>query len=609
MAAPFEAGNYKELMLFLATAGVVVPIFHRLRISPVLGFLVAGAVLGPYGLGRLAHTIPWLSWFTIASREETTHLAEFGIVFLLFAIGLELSFERLRVLRKMVFGLGSMQVVCSALAIGSVAYLVTADPSASAVVGLSLALSSTAIVVPVLAGQKRLKSPAGRASFAVLLFQDLAVAPILFAIAALGESNSSAPVGSFATALLQAAVALALILGVGRLALRPLFQLVAATHSPEFFMAACLLVVLGTSLVAGASGLSMALGAFVAGLLLAETEYRRAIVAAIEPFQGLLLGVFFVTVGMGLDLSRLLDAPVALLSAAFGLIVLKAAIVFGLGSLFGLTPAIAVETGLVLGGGGEFAFVILGTALTVGIGDYPLTQSVLLLAILTMMVTPGLARVGRMLGGALDRPGRQGPPPEPPPSDEADHVIIAGYGRVGQMVSEMLERHAIPYLAIDTDPELVASARRKGKPVFFGDSARPDFLHSCGIERARGLVITLDAPSAIEALVSAVRSEHRDVKIVARARDARHASRLYELGVDDAVPETIEASLQLSEAVLVDIGVPVGLVIASIHQRRDEVRDVLRGNENDPKRAEPAPFRGRRGAGKSVTGRKASPGA
>jgi CPA2 family monovalent cation:H+ antiporter-2 len=599
MAAPFEAGNYKELVLFLATAGVIVPIFHRLRISPVLGFLAAGAALGPFGLGRLADTLPWLSWFTIANSEEAAHLAEFGVVFLLFAIGLELSFERLRVLRKLVFGLGPMQVTCCAAAIGAMAYIVTTDLSASTVIGLSLALSSTAIVVPVLAAQKRLSAPAGRASFAVLLFQDLAVAPILFAIAALGQGPASAPVGSFVTALLQATIALALILGIGRLALRPLFQLVAATHSPELFMAACLLVVLGTSLVAGASGLSMALGAFIAGLLLAETEYRRAIMAAIEPFQGLLLGVFFVTVGMNLDPLRLLEAPLALLSAAFGLVVLKATIVFGLGRLFGLTPAVAAETGLLLGGCGEFAFVTLAMALTVGIGDSSLIQSVLLVTILTMVATPGLSRVGRVLGGALDRPSRQGPPPEPPPSDEANHVIIAGYGRVGQMVGEMLERHGVPFIAIDTDPEVVAAWRRKGRPVFYGDSARPDFLHACGVDRARGLVITLDAPSVIESLVSAVRREHRDVKIVARARDARHASRLYDLGVDDAVPETIEASLQLSEAVLVDIGVPVGLVIASIHQRRDEVRDVLRGSEDGSKQIEPAPFRSRRGAGKS----------
>ena len=598
MASPIEASTYKELILFLATAGVVVPVFHRLRVSPVLGFLGAGALLGPFGLGRLVPEHPWLSAFTIANGEEISHLAEFGVVFLLFTLGIELSWERLRTLRRLVFGLGSLQVTLCAIAISAVAYTVAGTITAAVLIGLALALSSTAIVIPVLAGQRRLNAPAGRASFSVLLFQDLAVAPILFTVAVLGAGEQSNMLASFATALAQAALALVVIVGFGRVLLRPLFQLVAATRSNELFMAACLLVVLGTGLIAALSGLSMAIGAFIAGLLLAETEYRRAIETTIDPFKGLLLGVFFVTVGMGVDVLRLVEAPGPILLVAGALIALKGGIVFGLGRAFGLAGATAAETALLIAPGGEFAFVILGGAMATGLVASGLAQDVLLVTTLTMVAIPGLARVGRRLSRRLAQ--RRPAEPEaavPPPPEEAGRVIVAGFGRVGRLVAEMLERHKVPYLALDMDPARVAAERRAGKPVYYGDGSQPEFLRACGIERARGLVVTLDVPSAIEAVVAAARALRPDLTIVARARDARHASALYDLGVDDAVPETIEASLQLSEAVLVDIGVPMGLVIASIHERRDEFRAVLKRSDEkrDPGRTE---FRARRTIGK-----------
>jgi len=601
MALPAEASTYKELILFLTTAGVVVPLFHRLRVSPVLGFLGAGALLGPYGLGRLVPEHPWLSSFTISNREQISHLAEFGVVFLLFTIGIELSWERLRTLRRLVFGFGSLQVACCAVAIAAFSYPITGTVTAAALIGLALALSSTAIVIPVLAGQRRLNAPAGRASFSVLLFQDLAVAPILFAVSVLGAGEQSDMLRSFAAALLQAAVALILIVGIGRILLRPLFQLVASTRSAELFMAACLLVVLGTGLIAAVSGLSMALGAFIAGLLLAETEFRRAIEATIDPFKGLLLGVFFVTVGLGLDASRLLETPILILAVALVLVAAKGAVVFALGRAFGLAGATAAETALLLGPGGEFAFEILGSAAAAQLVPQGLARDVLLVATLTMIAIPGLARFGRRWGKRLEE--RRPPDPETtvsPVPDEVGRVIVAGFGRVGKLVSEMLERHKVPYLAIDMNATRVAAERRAGKPVYFGDGSQPELLRACGIEHARALVVTLDTPAAVEAVVAAGRLERPDLTIVARARDARHATALYHLGVDDAVPETIEASLQLSEAVLVDIGVPMGLVIASIHERRDEFRANLKKSDEgrDPSRTE---FRGRRTSGKRAT--------
>src|SRR5919112_2683933 len=330
-------------MLFLATAGVVVPLFSRLRMSPVLGFIGAGALLGPFGLGRLVPQAPWLAWVTIPNREEIGHLAEFGVVFLLFMIGLELSWERLRRMRRLVFGLGSTQVLACALALSVGLYLLGTAPAAATLFGAALALSSTAIVVPVLVEQRRLSSPAGRATFAVLLFQDLAVAPILFTVAVLGSGGGGSVTLSFMWALGQAAIAITLIVGLGRLALRPLFRLVAEARSPELFMAASLLVVLATALTFAVSGLSMALGAFVAGLLLAETEYRRAIEAMIEPFKGLLLGVFFLSIGMSLDLTQLAATPLLILAGTLLLISIKALVILGIGAGFRLPPHVALK--------------------------------------------------------------------------------------------------------------------------------------------------------------------------------------------------------------------------------------------------------------------------
>jgi len=596
MSTAIDLQAYQEPILFLATAGVVVPLFHKLKISPVLGFLAAGALLGPYGLGRLIPAYPWVDWLTFTNPEGTSRLAEFGVVFLLFTIGIELSWQRLRVLRRQVFGFGTLQVVLCTLALGLFAFKVVDSIAAAALIGIALALSSTAIVLPVLAEQKRLNSAAGRASFSALLFQDLAVAPILFTIAALDTRQPEVSMLSFGTALFQAALALAIIVGLGRIVLRPFFQMVSATKSPEIFMAACLLVVLLTSLIAAVSGLSMALGAFIAGILLSETEYRRAVDTTIQPFKGLLLGVFFVSVGMSLDVVRFLEAPVTILAVATFLIAIKSVIIFWLSRPFGLSAPEAAETGMLLGPGGEFALVIIGSAMTAGLVPYEIGKNLLLVTTLTMVAIPFLARFARRLSRKLERQRPVSPEAaEPPPPEEGGRIIVAGYGRVGRLVSDMLQRHNVPYIAVDLDPARVTEERKSGKPVYFGDASHPAFLQACGIEQARALVITLDTPSAIEAVVAAARQERPDITIVSRARDAKHAAQLYELGVDDAVPETIEASLQLSEAVLSDIGVPMGLVIASIHERRDEFRSFLRKSNRKPERTE---FRARRTVGK-----------
>jgi CPA2 family monovalent cation:H+ antiporter-2 len=362
------------------------------------------------------------------------------------------------------------------------------------------------------------------------------------------------------------------LLVVGRLLLRPMMRSVARARSEEMFMAASLLVVIGAGLAAAFAGLSMALGAFIAGLLLAETEYRHEVEVTIEPFKGLLLGLFFVSVGIGLDLTRLAAHPFLILGVAGGLIGVKAAVTFAAARLMGVRTPAAAESALALAAGGEFAFVIIGAAMGDRLIGRSLGQSLLVAATLSMFAIPTLAWIGARIGRAAV------PRPEVAPQadlPEAARVLVVGYGRVGRLVGEMLTRHDIDWVGVDRNAGESEAGRRAGHQVFFGDASRSEFLRRLGLASARALVVTMDAPEGAEAVVIAARELRPDLTIVARARDARHATRLYELGATDVVPETVEASLQLSEAVLVDIGVPMGLVIASIHERRDDYRKTL----------------------------------
>lgn len=576
MAGEVSPGEYKDVVLFLATAGVVAPLFRRWRVSPILGFLGAGVLLGPHGLGALTGLAPWLAVVTIESPRDIAQLAEFGVVFLLFMIGLELSWERLRLMRRLVFGMGALQVgVCSA-AIAAAAMALGQPLQAAVAIGAALALSSTAMVMPLLAESKRQHSQAGRTTFAVLLFQDLAVAPILITLTVIG-SRGGGELFSPRMLLTFAPAALGMLALVvfGRLLLRPMMRSVARSRSEELFMAASLLIVIGAGLVAALTGLSMALGAFIAGLLLAETEYRHEVEVTIEPFKGLLLGLFFLSIGIGLDLSLLARKPVVILGMAAGALALSGGVIFVLGLLFGLKTRKALEAGLLLAAGGEFAFVILDAAMAGGMVDRETGRMVLVASTLTMFCIPALAALGARLGG---RPGANpaaSTTVDPAMSTGEPAVLVVGYGRVGRLVGDMLGRHQVRWVGAERDPKLVDVGRRSGAAIFYGDASRAEFLRRCGLDGARALVVTMDNPEGAEVVVATARELRPDLTIVARARDARHAKRLYELGATDAVPETIEASLQLSEAALVDIGVPMGLVIASIHERRDEFRKEL----------------------------------
>jgi len=581
MVASSNISGYGDALVVLGTAGIVVPLVRRWGLSPILGYLGAGAVLGPLGLGSVSKGIPVICWFTITDAENVAGIAELGIVFLLFLIGLELSFPRLSTMRHLVVGLGGSQVLLTSALIGGAVFAITGNPSEAIVLGTSLSLSSTAIVLELLSNQERLTTSVGRASFSVLLAQDLAVIPILLFISILAARSGGSPLVSLASALLQAAVAVIVIVAFGRVLLRPLFRLVATARSNELFIAAVLFVIVAAGVIADQAGLSMALGAFVAGLLLAETEYRKAIEATVAPFKGLLLGIFFFTIGMNIDFRELLREPLLLFGVVVGLLAVKSLLLIGLGRAFQLSWPVATETGLLLGPGGEFAFVSIGMAAAAGLVERSLATFVLAVTPITMALTPLLSIGARRLAAKLNLGKAIDPELTVRPAGGQRHAIVVGYGRVGKVVCSLLRQHGIPYIVADSDAVTVTRDRRDGHDVYYGDAADPGFLKICGLANAAGVVITIHTASAIDEVVEHVREMRPDILIVSRARDADHARHLYSLGATDAVPETIEASLQLSEAALVGLGVATGLAIASIHERRDEIRYALQQAAKD----------------------------
>jgi monovalent cation:proton antiporter-2 (CPA2) family protein len=568
---------FRELVVFLAAAGIIVPVFHRLRLSPVLGFLAVGLLIGPYGLARFAGTLPALKYITIADIDGVRLIAEFGVLFLLFTIGLDLSLGRLWQLRRLVFGLGLAQLLLSATAIAGIAWLFGNTPQAAIVLGSCLALSSTAMVMQLLVETRRSATPLGRASFAILLLQDLAVVPILLLVGFLAVSAGSDGGSSGDSLLWQigetavvAGVAVGAIILTGRYLLGPLFRSVGAAKSPELFMALTLLVVIAMAAATGAAGLSMALGAFLAGLLLAESEYRHALDVSIEPFKGLLLGLFFLSVGMGIDLAAAASDSLWILLSVIGLFALKGSIIAGLALLFGQSRGVAVEMAVLLGQGGEFAFVVVGLAQQLGLLPGAVSQFMLLVVSLSMLATPLVAQAARRLAqrwqhqAATDAHGV----PDDGGSGQQDHALICGFGRVGQTVARLLDAEQIPWIALDNSADHVAARRAAGQPVHFGDASRTDLLARLGAGRAQMLIVTLDDAAAAAQLVAAAHAAWPDLAIVARARDHGHADHLRRLGARDVVAETEEASLQLGGLALARAGLPD----EAVHQRLERSR-------------------------------------
>lgn len=576
MAASINIPVYSDALVVLGAAGVVVPLVRYLGLSPVLAYLGAGALLGPHGLGSFIGQVPALYWFTVVDANNVRGIADLGVVFLLFLIGLELSFDRLLSMRRLVFGLGGLQFVVTAatlsLLIASAGYMA----SAAVILGSCLALSSTAIVLEILSGQGALTTMTGRASFSILLAQDLAVIPILMFISLLGTHMGGSLIASVGHAFVNAAAAIALIILVGRILLRPLFRIVGAAQSAELLIAATLFVIIGTGVLAALAGLSMALGAFLVGLLLAETEYRKAVEAIVEPFKGLLLGIFFFTVGMSLDARDVVRDPLSILAVVIGLISLKAVIVIALARAFRLPWHAAIETGLLLGPGGEFAFVAVGMAASMDLLSWDMAAFIEVVTSLTMVLIPALSAVARILGRKVGSPRARNASLKAVPRPQRGHAIVVGHGRVGKVVTSFLREHKVPHLATDNDPDAVTEDRNNGVEVYFGDARQAAFLNACGAMTASAVIVTVGSQATVDAIVLRVRELRPDIQIVARARDTEHARHLYAIGVTNAVPETVEASLQISEAALVGLGIPTGLVIASVHEKRDRFREALR---------------------------------
>jgi CPA2 family monovalent cation:H+ antiporter-2 len=552
-----------DFLIILIAAVTVVSLFRRLRASAVLGYLVAGALIGPNGLALLQDV------------TASAVLGQLGVVFLLFSIGLELSIDRLVGLRRYVFGLGVAQVVVTALVLWFVLQALGLDRGSALIIGAGLALSSTAVVLQILVQRRELGTPHGRVAFAVLLLQDLAVVPLLTMVPLLARRETSI-LSALGGAFLKTAAALIVIIALGRLALRPMLRLVAKDGTPELFTGIVLLVVLGVGWLTEQVGLSMALGAFLAGLLMAETEYRPQVEGDIQPFRGLLLALFFMTVGMGLDLELLGRQWPLLVGLLLALLAVKATILLALSRAFGLPLAVAAGIALMLAQGGEFGFVLFSLARQAGAISAEVAQVAVLVVGLSMAATPVLLASSRHMLRRLERPSDQ---PHDAlvanTSEMNDHVVIAGFGRVGKTLGILLDSQFIRYVALDLDPELVAEARQRGLPVFYGDASRAEVLKAAGIERARMAVSTLNDPDAASRAVHVLRGQRTSLPIIARAHDISQCERLVRAGATVAVPEIVEGSLQLGGVLLRQLGESPERVNQLLEQFRQETYSRL----------------------------------
>ncbi|MES1975889.1 MAG: cation:proton antiporter [Pseudomonadota bacterium] len=573
MAIGLDNKGFSDALVILGAAGLVIPAFARLKISPVIGFILVGLLVGPSGLGALVGDYPWLYYITISDAHAIEPFAEFGIILLLFSIGLELSLKRLWSMRTLVFGTGAAELIGSGLIIGVAIHFTGQSWPGAIGLGFALALSSTALVLPI-AGTS---SPVGRSAFAMLLFEDLALVPIIFVLAAFAPGAGEG-VGPIVRVIGGGVLTVAAMFVGGRFVLPRLFAQAARTKSPELFLAASLLVVIVASLATAAVGLSPIVGALLAGLLIAETDYHSEVEVMTAPFKGLALGVFLITVGMSLDLPDILDNWPALVAAIVAVVAVKTAVTFGLLKLAGIRNGVAAETGLLMGSPSETTLIVLGTAAQAGL-ILPLTASFWqTVTAIGLTITPLLAWLGQNVSRRIE--ARGGSAPELEISEEGPGTVVIGFGRVGRMVADMLKVHGQPFIAVEADIDTVKAARAEGYPVIFGDVARTELVDRLNLGRAKALILTMDDPVLSVQLTRRVRGWVPNLTIVTRARDTAHAAELYRAGASDAVPETLESSLQLSEALLTDLGIAVGPVIASIHEKRDELRKEIKEAAN-----------------------------
>jgi CPA2 family monovalent cation:H+ antiporter-2 len=571
MALELAHEGLSDALVILGAAGIVIPAFARFRITPIIGFLLVGVLVGPMALGSLAKDFPWLSWVSISDTANIRVIGDYGVILLLFSIGLELSLRRLWRMRRQVFGLGAAEMLGCGLVIGLGLMLAGYSSLEAVGLGLALALSSTALVLP-LAGTK---SAVGRGALAMLLFEDLAIVPIIFLFGALAPQAAGGSLDNLVTVLWQGLLVVAAMLVVGRLVLPLLFGQAARTKSPELFISASLLVVILSSLATGAVGLSPIVGALIAGVLIAETDYRGEVETVTAPFKGLALGVFLISIGMQIDLGFVTDNWALLAMAITGVLIVKALVTSGLLKLAGARSGVAAETGMLMASPSEMTLIVLSAALAAQVIDYETAKFWQVTTVIGLLITPLLARIGHDVARRIEVRGSGKELDEDIESTEPRTVIV-GFGRVGRLVADMLAVHGQAYVAVESDIDAVVAARREGYKVIFGDVGRPNTLHRLALDEAKALVLTMNEPALMGKVVKRVRAEQPNLTIIARARDPDHAAELYLAGASDAVPETLESSLQLSEAVLVDLGIAMGPVIASIHEKRDEFRRAIK---------------------------------
>lgn len=530
-----------DILTLLCAAVVAVPIFQRLGLGSVLGYLVAGAVVGPWGFGF------------IDKVSEIRHLAEFGVVFLLFVIGIELRPTRLWHMRRMVFGLGSAQVLLTGVVLAGLALLFDIPGRTAVVVGFGLALSSTAFGLQILTERGQLGTSFGRSAFSVLLLQDLAVVPLLTLVSLLGQEASL--VEGMGKAVLEAVLVIAVVVLFGRFLLTPMLRLVATSRTAEVFTAAAVLAVLGTAWLMAEVGLSMALGAFLAGLMLADSHYRHQVVADIQPFRGILLGLFFMAVGMSIDFSLIGRQGLLVAGLVLGVLMIKSSLLWGLGRMMKLNNVEAVRVSLLLSQSGEFGFILFGLAQITGVMALDLFQLLTLVIALTMVTTPLMASLCKRIEIWFTHGPDEHDVSVGHLDEKKSHVIIAGFGRVGRRVARILEAGHVPYLALDSNADQVAEGRADGLSVFFGDASRVDVLKAAGAERAGMLVSTLDDATSAVRLVHCMRQNYPETPIYARGHDRNHCEELRKAGATLAISETLEASMELGRNVLQSNGI------------------------------------------------------
>jgi monovalent cation:proton antiporter-2 (CPA2) family protein len=548
-----------QVAVFLAAAVIAAPLGRTLRMGAVLGYLAAGIIIGPYVLGPL---------YALNDVDAVLKFGEFGVVMLLFVIGLELRPLRLWAMRSAIFGLGTAQLVATSLVLAALGLAFGLEPAQALFIGLALSLSSTAFALQVLEEKGELTTRHGRLAFSVLLFQDLAAIPLI-ALVPLFAFAAAEPTMDVKSAILAIGTILGVIV-VGRFLLSRLYRFVAATGVREAMTASALLTVVGVALVMEAAGLSAALGAFIAGALLADSEYRHQIEADIAPFEGLLLAVFFIAVGMSIDLGVLVAEPGTLIAIVLGLVVIKAMILYLLGRWWGLDSVAARRLGLVISQGGEFAFVLFGAGVLEGVIDQHLANLLTLAVTLSMAATPPLL----LIDDAVVRALKPKPPDYELPPEGDHHVIVAGFGRFGQIVARVLRARQIPFTALDSSVAQVDFVKRFGAQIYYGDAGRLDILRAAGADKARAFVLAIDNVEASLRVAEMVRMHFPDLPIYARARDRTHVHKLMDLGVTIIERETFLAALELTKALLRGLGLKEAEVkrLTETFKRLDEKR-------------------------------------